>query len=227
MASAYVTVVGGAVTAVTITDGGAGYTNAGTTVNFHASKISASHPEPAGATATVTITAGAITAVTVTAGGTNYADINVSWKQYFDSDGEKRIYALSDAQKTTLASNLISGVTEIAVTDVSKLPQPVKDTYLSGYAVPGVIFIGNERIEYFDVDHSNNKLLNCRRGTVTTTDENHSSGTKIYGITERNTLTGNYETMWDPHSGVDGRGILNSSSHEARFLRDNAGAAVT
>ena len=227
LASAYVTVVGGAVTAVTITDGGAGYTNAGTTVNFHASKISASHPEPAGATATVTITAGAITAVTITAGGTNYSDINVSWKQYFDADGEKRIYALSDAQKTTLASNLISGVTEIAVTDVSKLPQPVKDTYLSGYAVPGVIFIGNERIEYFDVDHSNNKLLNCRRGTVTTTDENHSSGTKIYGITERNTLTGNYETMWDPHSGVDGKGILNSSSHEARFLRDNAGAAVT
>ena len=119
------------------------------------------------------------------------------------------------------------GTTEITVADVSKLPMPVKDTYYKGHAVPGVIFIGAERIEYYEVNHSTNKLLNCRRGTVTTTDENHTSGTKVYGITDSNTMAGNYETMWDPHSGSSGRGILNSSSHEARFLRLNKGAAIT
>jgi hypothetical protein len=225
-ASGYAIVSSGGVIGITITDPGAGYTSVNVLIRgSYASLVS---PLPSGCTATATIgtgdDAGKITSATVTAPGADYFDLALSWRQYFDANGEKRIYALGDAQNTTIASTLTKGTTEIAVTDVSKLPMPVKDTYYKGHAVPGVIFIGAERIEYYEVDHSNNKLLNCRRGTVTTTDENHTSGTKVYGITDSNTMAGNYETMWTPHSTY---GLINSGSSEARFLQDNKGTALT
>jgi len=225
-ASGYATVSGGGVTGITITDPGAGYTSVNVVISgSYATSVS---PLPSGCTATATIGTGAdagkITSATVTAPGTNYFDLALSWRQYYDANAEKRIYALGDETSTTLTSNLTKGGTEIQVTDVTKLPMPVADSYNKGFATPGVVFIGTERIEYFDVDVANNKLLDCRRGTVTTSDESHTTGTNIYGITSINTMTGNYETMWAPHNTY---GLTNSGSSEARFLRDNKGTALT
>ena len=222
VASAYATVQSNAITAITVTDGGAGYTSP--TITIQGVKITSASPDPSGATATATVTSGVITAIDVTAGGSDFFDLPLSWRQYFDADAEKRIYALANADETTLAANIIKGQTDIQVTDVSIFDKPIADSYNRGHVVPGVIFIGTERVEYFKVDITNNKLLECRRGTGTTADQAHSTGTRIHGIKDTNTLKGKYETMWSPHSQT---GLLNSAGEEARFLRSNAGNALT
>ena len=225
-ASAYATITAGAITSITVTDGGAGWTGT-PTITVTGAYVSGG-VQGSGCTATATIASGVITAITVTAPGSNYSDSTLSHRAYYDSDGEKRIYALSDVKSTTLANNLGKGETEIQVTDVNKLPKPHLDSFnSSGHAVPGVIFVGTERIEYFDIDVANNKLLLCRRGTHTTADQAHTTGTNIHGITETNTLTSmttNFETMWAPHSTG---GLTNSSSMQAEFLKQHFGTALT
>jgi hypothetical protein len=68
-AMANATVVGGAVTAIYVTNGGSGYTSAPDVV------ISSYPPYYSGAAATCTVTDGAVTAVTVSAGGSGYGGV--------------------------------------------------------------------------------------------------------------------------------------------------------
>lgn len=67
---------------------------------------------------------------------------------------------LCDDAATTLAQPLLLTDTVIYVTDVSKLPEPSPEN-----SQPGVIFIGPERITYFERDIATNTLGRIRRGT--------------------------------------------------------------
>jgi hypothetical protein len=71
---------------------------------------------------------------------------------------------IADAYSTTLAQELLYDDTEIVVADASVLPTPNP-----GAAIPGVVFIGSERITYYTIDLSTNTLGQLRRGTQGTT----------------------------------------------------------
>jgi len=77
-----------------------------------------------------------------------------------------------DTQKTTLTANITEFDTTIPVTDATVLDDPNTIS-----AVPGVIYIGNERIEYQAIEQNN--LLFCTRGTLGTSIKAHTSGDTV------------------------------------------------
>lgn len=93
-AAGSVTVVSGTITAVTITNGGSGYTSA-PTVSFTGAGGS-------GATATATVSGGAVTSVTVTAGGSGYPQQDQRF--HYNSGG---LPWSSAGAATTVAANTV------------------------------------------------------------------------------------------------------------------------
>lgn len=67
---------------------------------------------------------------------------------------------IADAYTTTLTSNLNLGDTTISVADVTALPTPDVNNN-----IPGVVFIGAERITYWTANIAGNTLGQIRRGT--------------------------------------------------------------
>jgi hypothetical protein len=167
---------------------------------------------------------------------------SVSFRIYYDADGETKYYALPDANKTTITSVVSRIDTEINVADVTVLPEPMKSSYDSGHSVPGVVFIGTERIEYFDIDVTNNKLLYCRRGTGTTSAEEHGISVSVFSGAVNNILTYEPEAVWGRDSYVfepvdryyvdadyvaePGSGLLNSETVQATFFNNLPGQAL-
>ena len=89
----------------------------------------------------------------------------------------KRISATST---TALAKPLEPGEKTITVRDASVLTQPditISDGSTVEFSTPGVIFIDNERIEYFA--KSGNELSQLRRGTLGTGIKVHAAGTNV------------------------------------------------
>ena len=162
---------------------------------------------------------------------------SVSFRIYYDADGETKYYALPDANKTTITSVVSRIDTEINVADVTVLPEPMKSSYDSGHSVPGVVFIGTERIEYFDIDVTNNKLLYCRRGTGTTSAEEHGISVSVFSGAVNNILTYEPEAAWHHDSYIHdnyvdadyvaaGSGLLNSETVQATFFNNLPGQAL-
>jgi len=80
-----------------------------------------------------------------------------------------------DSHKTTTNGAVTVSDTTISVVDASNLDDP---TTVSGINMqPGVVWIGNERIEYNA--KSGNDLLFCTRGTLGTSALAHNSGTTV------------------------------------------------
>ena len=77
-----------------------------------------------------------------------------------------------DTQKTTLTADITKFATTIPVADATVLDDPNTIS-----AVPGVIYIGNERIEYQAIEQNN--LLFCTRGTLGTSIKAHTSGDTV------------------------------------------------
>lgn len=83
---------------------------------------------------------------------------------------------LCDDFATTLAEPLLLADTVIHVIDASVLPEPSPEN-----SEPGVIFIGAERITYFERDLGNNTLSRIRRGTKGTAARSlHQLGAIVY-----------------------------------------------
>ena len=160
---------------------------------------------------------------------------SISFRIYYDADGETKYYALPNATKTTASAAITKLDTEISVTDVKVLPEPYMNSLGTGYTVPGVVFIGSERVEYLDIDIANNKLLHCRRGTGTTSVQDHAISTAIFSGDTNNILTYDTETTWDPAAYVDADyvdsdyteyGIHFSDSPQAVFFKNRPGNAL-
>ena len=108
-------------------------------------------------------------------------------------------YKRLDAPATELSQDLNYYDLRIEVSDGSQLPEPNK-----GANLPGVIFINNERIEYFVKE--NNTLRQLRRGTLGTgVATKHVAGSDVYDqsslknipykdITQIQTIVGDGET---------------------------------
>ena len=147
----------------------------------------------------------------------------LSFRIYYDADGETKYYALPNDAKTTAAAAITKLDTEISVTDVKVLPEPYLNSLGTGYTVPGVVFIGSERVEYLDIDITNNKLLLCRRGTGTTSVQDHASSTAIFSGDANNILTYDTESTWSPDAT---NGLNASTSDQAVFFKNRAGNAL-
>jgi hypothetical protein len=98
-----------------------------------------------------------------------------------------------------LAANLTWTANTITVTNASVLPDPNPAA-----GVPGVVFIGGERITYFAKDNGTNTLSQIRRGTAGTAAFNHIIGQPVEatGVGQLVPLSENYEAVVDPNVDV-------------------------
>ena len=87
----------------------------------------------------------------------------IGFRMFKDMRDNWSYLRLSQANTTTLVQALHITDTEIFVKDVSTLGIPNPEQ-----VIPGVIFIGGERITYWQIDTVNNALLQIRRGTAGT-----------------------------------------------------------
>ena len=97
---------------------------------------------------------------------------------------------ISKTHTTTLTQTLQTDDTEITVADGSVLATPQTVIGLDGSTVsniiPGVVFVGKERIEYFT--KSGNTLGQIKRGTLGTGIKEHGSGTDVVDASGTQTI---------------------------------------
>jgi hypothetical protein len=115
---------------------------------------------------------------------------------------------------------LIISDSEISVADASILgdPSPANN-------IPGVIFIGAERITYYGRDIVNNRLTQIRRGTAGTPILEHVAGEMVVdgGLGEE--IPNAHTAIWYEaglSSASNGLGLQNSMTTQAQFLLNGA-----
>jgi hypothetical protein len=82
-----------------------------------------------------------------------------AWEYFYDMNGSRQYYRLSDQHSTTLRANLNVTDSNIQVVNAARLSAP--NTPL---ALPGVVYINGEKITYYGIDYTNNVLTQIRRG---------------------------------------------------------------
>ena len=93
----------------------------------------------------------------------------------YEPQGIHSSNVIVNANKTTTTAAITGTDTTIPVTDATKLDNP--STVIGVGEIPGVVYIGSERIEYSAV--SGNNLLFCTRGTLGTSAKAHTSGATV------------------------------------------------
>ena len=135
--------------------------------------------------------------------------------------GETEYFRLCANSTTELAQKLNPTDTKVYVKDASVLSSV---TPASQY--PGVLFVGNERITYWEIDTTNNYVSNIRRGTGGTRFADvHRPGTTIVDNSEAERLpqTNTHTNTWydaGSTTAANGQGLQQSSGVNAQFLKD-------
>ena len=122
---------------------------------------------------------------------------------------------------TTLSANLYTYSNEISVANASVLAKPLA-------RIPGIIWVGSERIEYTSRNTSTNKLSGLKRGTSGTSKQDWTTGTEVinansseqfdsYPITNVNWLDSNATVTAQSLTDLGNTHISDSSSI-MRFL---------
>ena len=97
---------------------------------------------------------------------------------------------ISKTHTTSLTQTLATDATDIVVADATVLANPQTVIGLDGSTVstiiPGVIFVGKERIEYFT--KTNNRLGQLKRGTLGTGIKEHGSGAEVVDASGTQTI---------------------------------------
>jgi hypothetical protein len=97
---------------------------------------------------------------------------------------------ISKKNTTELTQTLATDATDVVVADASVLadPHPIigPDGSTVSTIVPGVVFVGKERIEYFT--KTNNRLGQLKRGTLGTGIKEHGSGTDVVDASGTQTI---------------------------------------
>ena len=136
------------------------------------------------------------------------------FKDLFDKN---YYYRLAEDHTTELGAELKSTDSEITVSDPDRLPVPDIDK-----AIPGVVYINGERIEYLELDLTTKKLSRLRRGTRGTgVLATHSKGSKVVDMSGRQEIPSAHDKTWYKVSGgnpSDGLGLQNSNTLQAKFL---------
>ena len=152
----------------------------------------------------------------------NIYTLATTFRIFNDMTGNVSYNRVSAEQSTTLARDLKITDTEIVVTDGSSLQEPNQEL-----AVPGVIFVGKERIVYYK--KQGNILSQLRRGTSGTAAANHHNvGSVVLDSSDRTIVPGNNNVTWyniDELGGTpsNGRGLHLSDTIQAKFLKEFTG----
>ena len=97
---------------------------------------------------------------------------------------------ISKTHTTILTQTLTTDASEVVVADATVLADPQTVIGLDGSTVstiiPGVVFIGKERIEYFT--KTNNRLGQLKRGTLGTGIKEHGSGADVVDASGTQTI---------------------------------------
>jgi hypothetical protein len=97
---------------------------------------------------------------------------------------------ISKKNTTELTQTLATDATDIVVADASVLADPQTvigpDGSTVSTIIPGVVFVGKERIEYFT--KTNNRLGQLKRGTLGTGIKEHGSGTNVVDASGTQTI---------------------------------------
>jgi hypothetical protein len=113
--------------------------------------------------------------VVITSFANLVATDTIGYKIFKDILGRTQFKRLSYQNTTVLAQDLAMTATSINVVDAAVLTYPnVK------FNLPGVVFVGRERIEFFQINTFTNTLSQLRRGTMGTTPLTvYSTGTEV------------------------------------------------
>jgi hypothetical protein len=145
---------------------------------------------------------------------------SIGFRIFHDLNGNVSYRRINASTTTELATDLVISDSEISVADASILGEPSP-----GNNIPGVIFVGAERITYYGRDVINNKLTQIRRGTAGTPILEHSAGAMVVdgGLGEE--IPGAHNTVWysaGTGTASNGLGLQNSTTTQAQFLLNGA-----
>ena len=114
----------------------------------------------------------------------------IAWRMFKDVVGSTKFFRMINDATTELTKKLSKLDVEVHVKDGSKLAKPSVSQNL-----PGVVFIGSERITYWEKD--GNILKNIRRGTMGTgIPFAHYIGDQVIDTSERQEVEGAYSNVW-------------------------------
>lgn len=127
-------------------------------------------------------------------------------------------YRISGEATTTLAQDLAYNDTEISVVDATNLYQPYAPDN-----TPGVVFINGERIVYWNINYSTNKLSQLVRGTQGTgIAQLHTAGSLVSDASASQLIEDGDPAIW-LNAGVgtaaDGNGLYQATTVQGDFLR--------
>ena len=139
-----------------------------------------------------------------------------------DMNGNVSYHRVAAEQSTTLSRELKITDSEIHVADGAALSEPN-----ATLGLPGVIFVGNERIVYYK--KQGNVLSQLRRGTLgTAAAKIHNSGFVVVDASKRTEIPGNNTVTWynldlSENTPSDGKGLQTSDTIQAKFLKEFTG----
>ena len=154
--------------------------------------------------------------------GSQGANANVSYKIFLGLNGTVEYTRIASDFSTTLAQPITKTSQEIYVSDATKITNPYSGSKDS------VIYVGDERITYSGVDGT--RLYGIKRGTLGTSIEAHSAGTKVVDASEQNRFEiGSLEfgAGFDPETSIwnsTNTALADSNTIIAQFLRDKPGS---
>jgi len=141
----------------------------------------------------------------------------VGFKIFKDLHDKVHYHRLANENTAELSTELLAIHSEIKVTDASRLPTPDLNK-----AIPGVIWINNERIEYLEINLTTNTLSRIKRGTLGTgCQSTHTAGSLVVDTSSRQEIPSAHTKTWYQVSGgnpSDGNGLQNSTTIQADFL---------
>ena len=161
------------------------------------------------------------TIIAVTSISENIIQPTTGFRVFYNMLGETEYFRLCANSTTELTQELKPTDTKVYVKDASILSTVTPDS-----KYPGVLFVGNERITYWEVDTTNNYVTNIRRGTGGTRfATEHRVGTTIVDNSEGERLpqTNTHTNTWyDLGTGTaaNGLGLQQSAGVNAQFLKD-------
>ena len=140
----------------------------------------------------------------------------ISWRMWKDILGQTRFYRMINDATTELAQDLEKLDKQIVVKNGNKLAEPNLATN-----TPGVIFIGYERITYWEKD--GNVLRNIRRGTMgTAANFKHYKGDQIIDASKRQEVPNADGSVWYDMA-RDEYSLQYQTTQQANFLNEFKG----
>ena len=227
--STWVSTTGFDIGSIVVASGGSGYTtnaNLGSVVS-----VTITGTTGVGATAQAILDAnGSITAISMISSGIGYitmpnvvitgsntsaatASVRLNQSDYgvfeytiFKDMNDNYSYLRYDNSAiTTLAANLTFTSNTIVVANSSVLATPTP-----GAAIPGVVFIGGERITYYTKNDATNTLGQIRRGTAGTGAKNHLIGETVVDASQLQIIP--YSNNYSGNANVDVSSVTTSGS---------------